>query len=265
MAALLPTPDLGRLLVVSPHFDDGVLGCGHLLDRATAAVVVTVFGGRPPRARRRVAAWDRRCGFTPDDDVVAARRAENAQALTELGVDARDLGLLDAQYRRRPCRAGAVESVLAPVVVGWRPTTIALPLGIGHSDHRIAADGALRVADAGGSELIAYGELPYALRAPDAVAQRLAHLRRRYDLVPWPFAARLPAVKAKAAAAYSSQLVALDLTDSLDAIAEQPEQLWIVRGRARHGARLRRGLGDALERRGVTRGRARVQTTRAPA
>jgi LmbE family N-acetylglucosaminyl deacetylase len=213
--------------------------------------VVTVFGAHPGPGHTQVATWDRRCGFTPDDDVVATRRSENTQALTELGAETHNLDLLDAQYRHRPCRSTAVASALAPVVAGWRPTTIALPLGIGHSDHRVAAEGALRVTDGGGSERLVYAELPYAWRTPDLVAARVAHLRRRYDLVPRPLAPHLSSVKAKALAAYSSQLVALGLADALDELADQPEQLWIVRGRARRRARLARAVGHALERRGL--------------
>src|SRR5689334_6701394 len=135
MTPLFPEVDLERLLVVSPHYDDAVLGSAHLVDAAGAALVVTVFGGRPARPPKRVTSWDRRCGFTPDDDVLAIRREENAQAMAELDVDARDLDLVDRQYRRHRCRPDDVTTALAPVVAGWRPTTVALPLGIGHSDH----------------------------------------------------------------------------------------------------------------------------------
>jgi LmbE family N-acetylglucosaminyl deacetylase len=250
MTPLFPPLDLRRLLVVSPHFDDAVLGSAHLLDAATEAMVVTVFGGRTPRTSARVTSWDRRCGFTPDDDVVAIRREENAQALGELGVEACDLHLVDRQYRPRRYRPDDVASALAPVVAGWRPTNVALPLGIGHSDHWLAAEGALRLTDGDGSERIAYTELPYGWRTPDLVVQRLARLRTRYDMLPAPQAPR-PAAKAKAVACYSSQLRALGLTCELDEFASQPEQLWMVSPRPQHLHRLRRLAALVLVHRGM--------------
>ena len=39
------TEELRRLVVVSPHFDDAVLGCGQLLSAHAGATVVTVLGG----------------------------------------------------------------------------------------------------------------------------------------------------------------------------------------------------------------------------
>jgi LmbE family N-acetylglucosaminyl deacetylase len=247
MSPLLPPVDLRRLLVVSPHYDDAVLACAHMLDAADDALVVTVFGGRPARKPARVTSWDRRCGFIPDDDVLAIRREENAQALAELGVEGRDLGFIDAQYRRRPYRPDDVASALAPVVASWRPTSVALPLGIGHSDHWLSAEGALRLTDGDGSGRIAYTELPYAWRTPDLVAQRLARLRIRYDLLPWAHIPRQPAVKAKAVACYVSQLGALGLGCELEDFTSQPEQLWLITQRPAHFHRLRRMAARALE------------------
>jgi LmbE family N-acetylglucosaminyl deacetylase len=258
VSTLLPSTDLSRLLVVSPHFDDAVLSCAHLLDAAAVAIVVTVFGGSPTRRPLRVTSWDRRCGFTVDDDVVAVRRAENQQATAELGVEAFDLDLVDAQYRRRACHADDVATALAPAVAAWRPTTVALPLGIGHSDHRLAAEGALRLTDGGGSDRLAYAELPYAWRTPDLVAQRVSRLRARYGLVPLPVAGRLPSLKAKALAAYGSQLCALRLDGALDELAEQPEQLWHIAPGASRLQRMGRMSAGALERRGIPRGARRL-------
>ena len=50
MSASAPEPpplDLRRVLVVSPHLDDAVLSCGHLLAGAEQAMSLTVFAGRP--------------------------------------------------------------------------------------------------------------------------------------------------------------------------------------------------------------------------
>jgi LmbE family N-acetylglucosaminyl deacetylase len=259
----LPRVDGRRLLVVSPHYDDAVLGCAHLLDAAAEALVVTIFGGRPLRVPPRATTWDRRCGFTPDDDVIARRRDENEQALAELDVERRDLDLVDGQYPHRRYRTDDIAAALAPVVAGWRPTTVAFPLGTGHPDHRLAADGALRLEVDDGSEWLAYAELPYAWRTPDLVTGRLARLRRRYGLVPVPVAPRSSAVKAKALACYSSQLVGLGLADEVDELAALPEQLWRLDDREPWHRRLLRLGASELERRGVDVARAGTRGARA--
>ena len=71
-----PGLDLSRLLVISPHFDDAVFSCGHLLAAAPGAVVVTVFGGRPDTYPSPVCPWDADCGFGEESDIVAVRRAK---------------------------------------------------------------------------------------------------------------------------------------------------------------------------------------------
>ena len=45
----LPAPgELDRIVVVSPHLDDAVLGCARFLSAHAGATVVTVFAGNPP-------------------------------------------------------------------------------------------------------------------------------------------------------------------------------------------------------------------------
>ena len=47
----------GGLLVVSPHLDDAVFGCGRLLSQCDDATVVTIFAGIPA-AGQDPTAWD---------------------------------------------------------------------------------------------------------------------------------------------------------------------------------------------------------------
>ena len=44
--------ELERVVVVSPHLDDAVLGCGRFLAVHPGATVVTVFAGNPPQYPR---------------------------------------------------------------------------------------------------------------------------------------------------------------------------------------------------------------------
>ena len=129
-------------LFVSPHLDDAVLSCGELIASSPAALVVTVFAGRP--TDRPITSWDAECGFGPDDDPIAARRAEDRAALDALGARSFWLDFLDDQYgAARP--AAAIAAALAEVVARERPDEVYVPLGLFHADHRRASDAALAV------------------------------------------------------------------------------------------------------------------------
>lgn len=70
-------------LVISTHYDDAVLSCGHWLCLNPGAIVVTVCSGY---AGPEVGAgeWDRRAGFASADQAIAARRSEDLAALSVL-------------------------------------------------------------------------------------------------------------------------------------------------------------------------------------
>src|SRR4051812_28581985 len=95
----LATASLSALpiVVVSPHLDDGVLSCGGLLAGRPRSTVVTVFAGRP-ETPRPLTPWDAAGGFSPDDDVMAARRQEDTSACAAVGATPVWLPFLDAQY-----------------------------------------------------------------------------------------------------------------------------------------------------------------------
>src|SRR4030081_1428904 len=76
--------ELERIVVVSPHMDDAVLGTAQLLSAHPGATVVTVFAGQPPEYPEPMTRWDQLAGFASGDDVIAARRDEDTKALTEL-------------------------------------------------------------------------------------------------------------------------------------------------------------------------------------
>src|SRR4051794_24119032 len=77
-AAPLRERDCMAVLVVSPHLDDGVFSCGEMMADHPTAHLVTVFAGRPATAQ--LTEWDRDCGFAAGDDVVGARRDEDARS-----------------------------------------------------------------------------------------------------------------------------------------------------------------------------------------
>ena len=99
-------------LYLSPHFDDVALSCGgQVFLRSAAAesvLVVTMTGAEPPDDLRSdtVASLHRRwagsLGGQMTGSIVAARRAEDREALAALGADAHPLPFLDCIYRRSP-------------------------------------------------------------------------------------------------------------------------------------------------------------------
>ena len=77
--------ELDRVVVVSPHLDDAVLGCGRFLAAHPGATVVTVFAGNPPQYPEPMRKWDVQSGFAPGDDVMETRRNEDHAALACVG------------------------------------------------------------------------------------------------------------------------------------------------------------------------------------
>ena len=61
------------MVVISPHLDDAVFGCGRLLASRPGSIVVTLFAGVPDDAGQ-LTDWDARCGFTTAGEAVWARR-----------------------------------------------------------------------------------------------------------------------------------------------------------------------------------------------
>jgi LmbE family N-acetylglucosaminyl deacetylase len=165
------------LAVVSPHLDDAVLGCGALLAAHPGAAVITVMAGRPP-PRHGVTLWDAACGFGPDDDVVAVRRAEDRDALSLLGANPVWLDLTDAQYGHSPSPA-EVRDQLGRALEGLAAPMVLLPLGLYHSDHALVSEAALDLIPAFPAAIFfAYEEAIYR-RMEGLVDEALARLRRR--------------------------------------------------------------------------------------
>lgn len=133
-----PLPDSvdSPLVILSPHLDDAVLSCWHLLDSPGDVRVVNVFAGRPP-PDAAAGWWDELSGRRDPGQAVNERVAEDRAALALAGRAPVNLDFLDRQYRR-------YDQPLAPVVR------------------------ALRAALAPGALVLAPGALGPALHAPIA-------------------------------------------------------------------------------------------------
>jgi LmbE family N-acetylglucosaminyl deacetylase len=134
----------GRVVVVSPHMDDGIFGCGQVLADHPGAVVVTAFAGRPAfyGALRE---WDAASGFGPDDDPIGARRTEDRAALEILGASPVWLDHCDAQYGESPTVEALADS-LEHAILAASPEDVYMPLGLFHRDHRLTHEAAAQVA-----------------------------------------------------------------------------------------------------------------------
>jgi LmbE family N-acetylglucosaminyl deacetylase len=158
-------------LILSPHFDDAVLSCWHLLDGGTEVGVVNVFGGVPPADAGGW--WDLASGMHSSFGVVEQRRSEDEAALALAGREAINLDFLDYQYRERPQTIEPVVERLGALIAAetslWAPAALAPPdypnlIGVArrpHPDHVVVRSAALAL-HAEGCPVMLYADLPHA-------------------------------------------------------------------------------------------------------
>ncbi|PLZ04007.1 GlcNAc-PI de-N-acetylase [Burkholderia sp. WAC0059] len=123
-----------RLIVVSPHLDDAVLGCADLLARCPGSIVCTVFAGEPAVPMRMP--WDKAGGFADSREAMRARWREDRRALALCGARPLWLDFLDAQYGATP-GVEAVAEALAEQFARLDAYWPVCPLGLWHSDHEL--------------------------------------------------------------------------------------------------------------------------------
>jgi LmbE family N-acetylglucosaminyl deacetylase len=166
------------VVVVSPHLDDAVMGCGQMLACRPGAVVLTVFAGHQPPGQS-LSSWDRDSGFGPGEDPMRLRKLEDEAALQRLGARPLWLGFLDAQYRKsRP--APSLEELaegIEAALEGAAAQTVMIPLGLGHADHRLTRRAALLVFRRRDRwAWYAYEDAIYRKQTGDPVGQAVAEL-----------------------------------------------------------------------------------------
>ncbi len=141
---IAPLVEGKRCLVIAPHPDDEVVGCGALIMRMREARqpvrIVFVTSGR----------HSNRSGVMTPDDLAACREAEAVKACAQLGVDAQNVVFL-----RHPdgCVTGQMDKIAADLqsqIAGFRPGSLFSPFGMdSHADHRSIAIVVDRLARAG--------------------------------------------------------------------------------------------------------------------
>ena len=225
--------ELDRIVVVSPHLDDAVLGSARLLSVHPGATVVTVFAGNPDAYPDPMRKWDVQSGFQPGDDVMAVRRKEDESALAVLDATPVHLDGIEYSYRPgdRPMSPEEIVEFLAPALATLRPTVVVAPFGLANPDHDVTHRACMLARDRIGDDVAwwCYEDHGYK-HIPGMLAWRVSHLFRR-RLWPTPVCPVIDAdedKKRRAIACYPSQLLALEddwaISEKLDAPA--PEQYW---------------------------------------
>lgn len=220
-----PSANGPKLVAISPHLDDVVLGCADLVAAHPGAIVLTVTAGRP--GAHELTDWDRRCGFGPEDDVIGARRDEDAAATRVLGAVPMWLDFLDRQYTPdwSSPKPADVAAALRPLAAA--AGLVASPLGLVHPDHVAVAEACFMVARALPEVRWAvYEDAIY--RATRGVTEeataRLAQAGFALEPIEVPPASR----KRDAVALYTSQIKGLG---ALLEDARRPERYWDLRSR----------------------------------
>jgi LmbE family N-acetylglucosaminyl deacetylase len=145
-------------VILSPHLDDAVLSCWHVLTQPGEVMVINVFAG-VPTGREEPAWWDRYTGAADSGERVRERIEEDRRALSLAGRIPVNLDLLDEQYRDGeppPSLTGRLREVIEPGALVYAPATFA-----DHVDHRLVGAAALELR-AQGRAVSLYADLPHA-------------------------------------------------------------------------------------------------------
>jgi LmbE family N-acetylglucosaminyl deacetylase len=146
-------------VILSPHFDDAVLSCWHLLAGPGEVLVVNVFGGVP--AAGALGWWDELAGASDSAAAVRARVEEDRQALALAGRRAVNLPLLDGQYRKSDQAPREIVQALRGVLLDGARIYAPASLGDHHRDHTAVCAAALALR-AEGASVALYADLPHA-------------------------------------------------------------------------------------------------------
>jgi LmbE family N-acetylglucosaminyl deacetylase len=223
-------PDPIRRVVISPHLDDAVFGCGEWLAAHPGATVVTVMTAMPDD-RDQCTDWDTQCGFRSADEAMQARWIEDRAALAHVQAGLVWLDFLDSQYTPST-PPQAVADALVRTLRELGAQDVLMPLGMFHPDHRLVHEAMLLAAPRlPGVRIRAYEDAVYRTM-PGQLQERLAALMEAgIKATPAPSEA-MPehAAQAKQAAVdcYASQLLAIP--EELQADLRRPERIWVLEG-----------------------------------
>jgi LmbE family N-acetylglucosaminyl deacetylase len=227
--------ELDRVVIVSPHLDDAVLGCARFMGAHPGCTVVTVFAGNPPRYPDPMRVWDVQSGFQPGDDVMEVRREEDHAALAVLDAVPVHLGFVEYTYNAGdvPVAPDAIAPSIASTLRELEPTLVIAPFGLANPDHDVTHRACMSVRDE--AELDdevswwCYEDTGYK-HIPGMLAWRVSKLFR-HNLWPTPVCPPVDTSDERKSAAvncYPSQLLALEDDWQIGAklASPAPEQYW---------------------------------------
>jgi LmbE family N-acetylglucosaminyl deacetylase len=220
------------MVVISPHFDDAVFSCGHLLGASSGHQVITVCAGLPQDTAQRTD-WDARCGFVNAEQAVLRRRDEDRLALRLLGAEPVWLPFTDSQYGQVVTEQDVCAALMPWLAQARRrqpDEEVLFPLGLFHSDHLLTHEASLRAVAAlqPTPRLLAYEDAIYRDK-PGLLQARLSVLASEgFRATPFLLNTHVidPSRKAVAVSAYRSQLEALGPL-VMDRLA-QAERIWLL-------------------------------------
>jgi GlcNAc-PI de-N-acetylase len=223
-------------VILSPHFDDAVLSCWHVLMAAGEVLVVNVFAGEPPRGT--LGWWDRLAGATDSAAVVRVRVAEDRRALALAGCTAVNLPFLDSQYRQLDQAPGEIVEALRAVIARGARIYAPASLGDDHRDHAAVRAAALTL-HAEGADVALYADLPHAtvLGWPRWVLDGGSSTGADPAGEGWASHLEATGIPVERMVAAAHRLAAEDRADKLEAVATYSSQL----------APLQRVFGRSLE------------------
>ena len=223
MIALRPAEAAGRrIVVVSPHLDDGVLSLGAAIaawSRAGATVELLTVLGCDPDSTAPSGGWDRRGGFATEGESARARREEDRRACGAIGATPVWLPFGSVDYERHG-EDGDVRAAVARAVEG--ADLVLLPgFPLSHPDHdwlvrTLVSDFKSDTRLASGTVGL-YSEQPYTRRVGTRphVHAWLAELVRPAVFERIPVRPRDRVAKWRAIRCYRSQLPLLGMRRSL--------------------------------------------------
>jgi hypothetical protein len=178
------------LNVISPHLDDAALSCCLFTAANPGSRLTTIFADGPGSVRPLTPS-DQASGYLSDGaDVMGTRREEDAKAAALIGATVRHMPYWGHQYRNdRFGYTGPPDRDLPKVIAEdlmWQGQDLGgdgwvIPMGLGHPDHRLAAEAALIAAERWlqFQRVYLYEELPYAAQDLAEVAGRKWSLAER--------------------------------------------------------------------------------------
>jgi LmbE family N-acetylglucosaminyl deacetylase len=234
----VPADLQGRVVVVSPHSDDGILSLGAAMSswaRAGRRVELLTVLALDPSSETATRGWDLRGGFATEHHAALARREEDRRACENVGAVPGWLPYGSVDYDRHGDDDEIREAVAARIAGADAVLLPGFPLG--HPDHEWLVR-LLLARDLPVRRLGLYAEQPYTRRsgALPRVPGRLEETLGSQEFEVVPVSARDRVAKWRAIRCYASQLPLLAMERSLrrgpHVLALTPESVAWVGGRA---------------------------------